>query len=110
LHPAPDSWYFDPTTILTFRARLLGRRGKWQEAVEIVRHAAQDLEGRLVLAWFKLRLLELRMLIKYGHPDAQLLAREGERKAREAGLVRRAREFAALVGVVSQPEAERRIR
>jgi DNA-binding SARP family transcriptional activator/tetratricopeptide (TPR) repeat protein len=98
LSDLPPSWYYDPTTLLAFRARLLERRGKWQEAVAIIRRAAADLEGRIVLAWYKLRLLEVRMLIKYGHPDARPLAEEGERRAQEAGLIRRAGEFATLVG------------
>jgi len=97
LGASPTSWYYDPTTLLTFQARLLERRGKWQEAVAIVRAAATDLEARIVLAWYKLRLLEVRMLVKYGHPDAKRLAEEGERKALEAGLKRRAKDFAALV-------------
>lgn len=97
LSDPPSTWYFDPSTLLAFRARLIERRGAWEEAVSLLQVAADDLEARLVLAWLKVRLLQARLMKKRGHPGARSVAEEAGRRAWEAGLAHRAREFDALI-------------
>src|SRR5690606_7973187 len=48
------SWY-DPTTVVQFRARMLERRGRSHEARTLLEHTATKVRGRLVLAWVKIQ-------------------------------------------------------
>jgi ATP/maltotriose-dependent transcriptional regulator MalT len=96
--PAPPrSWYFDPTTIVAFRARLLERRGKHGDAVQVLADAGDQLKGRLVLAWLKIALLQVRLMAKQDRREAKELAERTGREARSLRLEYRAREFEALV-------------
>jgi tetratricopeptide (TPR) repeat protein len=97
LHEPPSSWYFDPTTLLAFRTRMLERRQRWQEAATVLELAASDLQHRLVLAWFKLRLLQARILAKHGDRSATDVADQALQRARELQLSHREREFAAVL-------------
>ena len=98
LHDPPSSWYFDPTTILTFRSRLLERRGSIDEAVQLLESGASDLENRLVLAWLKVRGMQVRLMVRrrYDRIRAKRIAREAAELAASLGLTYRVKEFTAL--------------
>lgn len=101
----PRTWYFDPTPIFALRARLLERLGRIEEAVDLVTKGAAAVENRLVLAWLKLRLLELRLLLRIRPAEVRTLAEEGASIAYRLNLVHRASEFQALIEA-----SERRIK
>ncbi len=96
LQDPPPSWYYDPTTILAFRSRLLERRGRPGEALELLEDSAKNLEGRLVLAWLKVCELQVRLMARRGYAGAKDLATASEKHAAELGLIHRAREFSRL--------------
>ncbi|MHB1191650.1 MAG: ATP-binding protein [Longimicrobiales bacterium] len=50
-------YYYDPTTILEFRARLLSRRGLASTVLQEVEAAASEVRSRLPLVWLKLTVL-----------------------------------------------------
>jgi tetratricopeptide (TPR) repeat protein len=92
----PPVWYYDPTVIIAFRARLLERRGAREQAVELLSHAADDLEGRLVMAWLKVRSLQVRLMLRAGVPGSRELAEEGLVLSRTLNLPYRSAEFEQL--------------
>jgi hypothetical protein len=83
--------------ILAFRSRLLDRRRETERALDLLEAAAGDVEHRLVLAWFKLCALQVRLLKKVESPRAATLARDCLRRAERLNLVHREREFRALL-------------
>lgn len=97
LRPSPTHWHFDPTTILRFRAELLDRRGHRDAAIALLAAAAADLEGRLVLAWLKVRAMQVRLMLKERAPGTAELAIEARDRARELMLHHRASEFDSLL-------------
>jgi predicted ATPase/DNA-binding SARP family transcriptional activator len=107
LHEAPRTWYYDPTPILAFRARLLERRGYVDDAVDVLTKGAAGLENRLVLAWLKVRALQLRLLLKLGAPDVGALAAECASVAERLNLAHRAREFRKLQADLAFPRGKR---
>ena len=96
LQPDPESWYFDPTTIIYFRARMLERRGKREDAIRLLESTAKKLEGRLPTAWLKAVLLRTRLLAKSSPNRARSLALRMSGEAEELQFVHRAREFRAI--------------
>ena len=93
----PASWHFDPTTILAFRSRLMERRQDLRGAVDLLDAAASDLENRLVLAWLKVRALQVRLLRKAGSMHTQELATEALNLATQLQLAHRVDEFSGLL-------------
>jgi hypothetical protein len=93
----PASWHFDPTTILAFRSRLMERRQDLRGAVDLLDAAASDLENRLVLAWLKVRALQVRLLRKAGSMHTQELATEALNLAKQLQLAHRVDEFSGLL-------------
>ncbi len=104
LRDLPANWHFDPTTILTFRVRLLDRRGRHREALDMLEWSAGDLERRLVLAWFKVRALQVRLMKRRKVPGARDLAVEAMQRANELCLDYRAEEFAGMLTGLSARE------
>jgi DNA-binding SARP family transcriptional activator len=102
LHDSPDSWHFDPITILTFRVRLLDRRGRHREALELLESSACDLEHRLVLAWFKVRALQVRLMMKRGVPGARAIAHAALMRAESLCLAQRAEEFTTMLRMLDR--------
>ncbi|MGD2046489.1 MAG: AAA family ATPase [Gemmatimonadota bacterium] len=96
LHPPPQTWYFDPTTILAFQARLMERRGRTADAIGLLEQHAADLEDRLTLAWMKVMFIQVRLTASRSASRARSLARLMAGRARELNLVRRAEQFDAL--------------
>ena len=94
-----SSWRCDPTTILTFRARLLERRNRCGEALAMLAEGAEDLDGRLVLAWLKVRALQVRLLRKGGDEHARILAAEAHERALSLNLTHRAATFAEVLKI-----------
>jgi Tfp pilus assembly protein PilF len=95
----PPIWYYDPTVILTFRARLAELRGGYQDASELLDETCTGLEGRLVMAWLKLRLLHSRLLAKHADARGPGVAFTGLRVAEELNLRFRKKQFARFVGL-----------
>ena len=76
LGPIGPPWYFDPSTLLEFKVRALERRQKYSEALELLKATADDLEGRLQLAWLKVNRMRLRKMLKWGAElDVDIIAR-----------------------------------
>lgn len=94
LAPPPATWYYDPSVLLTFRARLAELRGEADRAVELLDEACTDLDGRLIMAWIKLRLVQCRLLAKQEHPRMRPIAEEGLAVAVDLGLRYRQEQFA----------------
>ncbi|MEX0837282.1 MAG: AAA family ATPase [Gemmatimonadota bacterium] len=89
--------YYDPTTILQFRSRYLERKGDADAAMELLDLVAKDLESRLVLAWLKTRLLQVRLLLRRGEKrPARDLAEEARSVAVRLGMEPRVREIERL--------------
>ncbi|MGE0159508.1 MAG: AAA family ATPase [Gemmatimonadales bacterium] len=101
LHERPTRWHFDPSTILAFRVRLLDRRGRTDEALQLLESSAADLRGRLELAWLKTRALEVRLMIKRRIPGAREIANEAEALASNLCLTHRKNEFSELLAATS---------
>ena len=97
LSEAPPSWHFDPTTILAFRSRLLDRRGRHHDALLLLQSSASDLEHRLVLAWLKVRALEVRLMIRRRVGGARQIALDAKGRAEDLHLSHRVREFTELL-------------
>ena len=97
LQGGPETWYYDPTVVLLFRARFLQRRGNLYSAIELLENAQANLEGRLVAAWLKTQLTLARILKQAGDPRAKTAAETGLEVARGLELRTREREFRALV-------------
>jgi len=97
LNERPTSWYFDPTTIVAFQVRLLDRRGRTPEALDLLETSADDLRGRLDLAWLKARAILVRLLIRRRMHGATFVAQEAKERAEALCLTHRAREFDALL-------------
>jgi len=93
LHPYPARWYFDPTLVLTFRARLMERRGEAEEAAHHIQTFSEGLRDRLTLAWLKLRLFEARLRRRIGLQGLVECATEAREIACRLSLSTRAREF-----------------
>jgi hypothetical protein len=76
---------------------LLERRQDPQGAIDLLHAAADNLEHRLVLAWLKVRALEVRLLRKAKSMRAQELATEALNVATKLQLRHRVDEFSALL-------------
>jgi tetratricopeptide (TPR) repeat protein len=93
----PRPWFYDPTTILSFRARLMELRGDRRAAIALLVAHAAALDGRLVFAWLKIMALLSRMQSKdaqYG--SAAATARLGARRAVALNLTRRVKELVEI--------------
>ena len=97
LQDGPETWYYDPTVVLLFRARFLQRRGNLAAAIELLENAQIDLKGRLVAAWLKTQLTLARIMRIAGDSRAEAVAENGLRVASELHLKTREREFRALI-------------
>jgi DNA-binding SARP family transcriptional activator len=64
LGDAPELWFYDPTTILTFRAEMLEKRGDRGGAIDLLKANANKLRDRHVSAWLKVCALLIRLMIK----------------------------------------------
>jgi tetratricopeptide (TPR) repeat protein len=90
-------WFYDPTTILSFRARLMELRGDRPAAIALLVAHAADLEGRLVFAWLKIIALLSRMQLKDAHYDvAAATAHLGAQCASTLRLPRRVEELTGI--------------
>ncbi|MDH3206631.1 MAG: AAA family ATPase [Gemmatimonadota bacterium] len=96
LQAPPDNWYFDPTTIVAFRARILERQGRYTEAIQLLEDTAANLEDRLVLSWLKVVILQVRLMSKHAPSGAKDLAETAAARAQALGLEHREKELRAL--------------
>jgi DNA-binding SARP family transcriptional activator/tetratricopeptide (TPR) repeat protein len=93
----PTLLTFDPSTIVTFKVRLLERRDQIAEAIDLLDTVSDRLRGRLDLAWLKLGIFRLGKLAKWGHGrSAEALAPMYISFARASHLSRREAEFRYL--------------
>ncbi len=97
----PETWYYDPTMIVAFRARLLTLRGQHSEADEVLARAEADLQGRLITAWLKVRLQRVRLTGTENPRLAQNLALEGKAQSDQLRLAIRSSEFARLLDALT---------
>jgi DNA-binding SARP family transcriptional activator/tetratricopeptide (TPR) repeat protein len=102
LNDVPITWYFDPSTIVTFRARMLTLRGRHEEVADLLAATADDLNDRLCLAWLKVRSLQARIMKKLAPIDAKDLAMAGLEKAQELRLHHRVSEFSQLADSIAR--------
>ena len=89
----PEWWYYDPSLLVTFRARMYERRGQAQRAAEHFADSESDLKDRLTLAWLKMRLHRVRLLRKLGDTAARTVASEAAEVCSRLQLRTRAAEF-----------------
>lgn len=74
LGPPPSQPWFDPSLQLAFRSRLMERRGQCSAAADLLARGADEIEGRLVLAWLKVRELQTTLMIRGGLAGAEAVA------------------------------------
>jgi tetratricopeptide (TPR) repeat protein len=91
-----QAWFYDPSLILTFQARLHERRGRLDLASRLLSEGSENLFGRLIPAWLKLQLPLARVLIKAGDAGAMAVADRAFSIARAHQLDVRAAQFADL--------------
>lgn len=86
--------YYDPSTLVAFKVRLLELRNDRPIALALLDEMARDLEGRLELAWLKINGLRLEKQLKWGDLDGALpLAHACLTLAMELRLDRRVTQF-----------------
>ena len=103
LGPLPDEWYFDPTAILQFKTAMLSKRRDLAGANELLDRAAESLEERLVLAWFKIRMLQVRTLTRAGEKNlARDIALACRERAQRLGLLHRQASFDGFLATLGQ--------
>jgi DNA-binding SARP family transcriptional activator len=90
-------WDFDPYLIVAFRAQLLVMRRQFDEAVQLVRGEADTLQGRLILPWFKLRLLEAEISLRTNQGIDKTRTADALREAMRLNLTARAGQFEHLL-------------
>ncbi|MCG6954695.1 MAG: AAA family ATPase [Gemmatimonadetes bacterium] len=93
LPPDPPSWYFDPTLILSFRARMLERRRQPAEAVALLRRQADGLAVRQPLPLVRTEILASRISRRAGLVQDQRASDRALVLAQRFGLATRAREL-----------------
>lgn len=94
--PLPQPWHYDPTMLLAFMVRLLERRGKLRDALDLLRPQAIALRPRLPLAWLKLLAIEARVAKRIGDPVWKERLQEGIAFAQEQKLAERAHALTVL--------------
>jgi tetratricopeptide (TPR) repeat protein len=98
LGPDPEVWSFDPTTILTFRAKLLERRGLREQAIDFLLAQSDRLRDRHVLAWMKVVELAAKLMVKDKRwSEAVHLAEEGQSVAFSLELTLKEGDFRRLI-------------
>ncbi|MDX1645558.1 MAG: AAA family ATPase [Longimicrobiales bacterium] len=97
LRSEPPSYHYDPTVVLLFRAKFLARRGNLNDAILLLRHAQEDLEGRLVTGWLKTQLTLARLMKKGEDAEARVVATRGLEVADQLKLSIRKAEFGYIL-------------
>ncbi len=101
-HSAP--WFYDPTTILMFRSKLLERRGCRADAIRMLESEGPGLARRHVFAWLKIGGLLVDALIRERQfAQARETAEIYRAKALELNLSKMAAEFSARIQRVAKP-------
>jgi hypothetical protein len=95
--PAPESWYFDPSLVLEFQAKLLTTRNEPNRALTLLRRHGDSIRARLTPAWLKVLLVECRLARRIKAPQWGDRAAVGVDVASELGFKARAREFERLL-------------
>jgi tetratricopeptide (TPR) repeat protein len=92
----PEFWTFDPTVVVTFKARMLLKRRDPERAVDLLSDVRGRVRERLVPAWLRLTLEEARIKGKLKPGSASSVVEEGLEVATSLGLEKRARQFERL--------------
>ncbi len=96
-------WSCDPTTILTFRARVLERRAKRPQAIALLEESTKALEHHHAFAWLKLGAFLVHLYRKEGrYAEAKARAQQCLARVEALHLPRRAEQFACLIERVDQ--------
>mgnify|MGYP002640158889 CR=1 FL=1 len=93
--PPPDLFY-DPSTILVFRARMLVRRGHIDEAIGLLNRWRDRVRDRFVLSWLKLTLELVRLGSRSGLRGLPQIIAEATTVADELYLARRVEQLTLL--------------
>ena len=93
----PRIWYYDPSLVLRFQARLFERQGRRDLAAQVLAEGEAAVEGRLIPGWLKIRLARSRLLRKTDGRASLELARAGKAVAAAAGFESRCRDFDHLL-------------
>jgi DNA-binding SARP family transcriptional activator/anti-anti-sigma regulatory factor len=86
-------WTFDPTTVTTFRAKMLLKRRDLGGAVALLDSVRAEIRERFIPAWLRLTLEQCRILKRADPEGVDRLAAEGRKVAEEFDLKERARQF-----------------
>lgn len=104
LPPDPAFWFFEPSTVSIFRAKLLARRGDHQGATDYLEDTARGIAGRFVTSWSKLKVEQLRISAKHDPPRARMIAEELRPLAVRLKLTQRTQDIDSLCGRLSLSE------
>ena len=99
LNDAPPWWYFDPSTLIAFRVRILERKGQAAQALSLLARAEGELKSRLPTAWLKIAVLHVQLLMKTAPHEARRLAQARSLDAASRGLTCRERQFRRLASI-----------
>jgi tetratricopeptide (TPR) repeat protein len=102
LSDVPATWYFDPTIIVAFRSRMLTLRGCHDEVDHLLGSTAGDLDGRLCLAWLKVKSLQARSRKHLSPSRAREAADVCLARAQELRLPHRVAELSLLIDSLSR--------
>ncbi len=93
----PTLWTFDPSVIMSFKAKMLKRRGDVAGADQLLQEVGENVRSRLLTAWMKIT-IERCALLRPTNPEKCLaLAREGLDEAERLGLRVREQDFKKLL-------------
>ncbi len=96
LPPDPPFWYYDPSLIALFRARTAYRLKGPEQAMSLLEAACNDIQGRMVTNWVKLRIELHRFQLRRPRPPREAILDTLE-TAKVLGLARRVEELNALL-------------
>jgi hypothetical protein len=89
----PDFWTFDPTQVVTFKARMLLKRRDPERALDLLEQVRKRVRERLIPAWLRLTLEEARIRRRLGPESALSVTDKGLEVARTLGLDKRIQQF-----------------
>jgi tetratricopeptide (TPR) repeat protein len=92
----PEFWTFDPTVVVTFKARMLLKRRDPERALDLICRTRNRVRERLVPAWLRLTMEEARICRSFKSARASSLVEEGLQVAEDLGLKKRIHQLARL--------------
>lgn len=93
----PEWWFFDPSLIVAFQARMLTLRGKRQEADNLLEAVASQVQDRFVTSWIKIVIERGRLLRRARDERRKTVLAPALEKTRFLALARRIDEIEFLI-------------